>query len=105
AAGPRARAVYLENAKRIREGLTKLGYAVYGGVHAPYLWLKTPGGMSSWQFFDELLSKAHVVGTPGSGFGRSGEGFFRLSAFNSRENVEEALERIAAKLSPAGKSG
>jgi len=96
---------YLENAKRIREGLTKLGYAVYGGVHAPYIWLKTPRGMSSWQFFDELLSRAHVVGTPGSGFGRSGEGYFRLSAFNSRENVQEALERIASKLSPAGKSG
>ena len=88
-------AFYLENAKIIRERLAACGFAVYGGVNAPYVWLKTPGKMTSWQFFDELLGKAHVVGTPGSGFGVSGEGYFRLSAFNSRANVEEALTRIA----------
>jgi LL-diaminopimelate aminotransferase len=88
-------AFYLENARLIREGLTKLGYAVFGGVHAPYIWLKTPPHATSWQFFDELLARAHVVVTPGSGFGLSGEGFFRLSAFNSRANVEAALHRIA----------
>lgn len=85
---------YMANAKLIREGLTKLGLQVYGGVNAPYVWFKTPGGLSSWDFFDKLLNEAHVVGTPGSGFGRSGEGYLRLSAFNSRENVEEALRRI-----------
>lgn len=87
---------YLGNAQLIREELTKLGLSVYGGVHAPYVWLKTPGGQSSWDFFDRLLSQAHLVGTPGSGFGSSGEGYFRLSAFNSRENVEEATRRFAA---------
>lgn len=86
---------YLSNAKLIRESLQKLGYEVFGGVHAPYVWLKTPNHMSSWEFFDHLLSKANVVGTPGSGFGLSGEGYFRLSAFNSRENVDEAIARIA----------
>jgi len=70
----------------------------YGGEHAPYIWIKTPGGLSSWEFFDKLLSEAHIVGTPGSGFGRSGEGYFRLSAFNTRANVEEAMGRIAAKV-------
>jgi len=87
-------AFYLENARLIREGLQKLGISVYGGVNAPYVWLKTPGGMSSWDFFDKLLTNAHLVGTPGSGFGASGEGYFRLSAFNSRANVEEAVERF-----------
>jgi LL-diaminopimelate aminotransferase len=67
---------------------------VYGGVNAPYVWLKTPEGLSSWDFFDLLLEKAHLVGTPGSGFGFSGEGYFRLSAFNSRENIERAVERL-----------
>lgn len=85
---------YMENARLIREGLTRAGYTVYGGVHAPYIWLRTPRGLSSWDFFDRLLGAAHVVGTPGSGFGPSGEGYFRLSAFNSRENVEEAIARI-----------
>jgi LL-diaminopimelate aminotransferase len=85
---------YMENARLIREGLTRAGYAVYGGVNAPYIWLRTPKGTSSWEFFDRLLSTANVVGTPGSGFGPSGEGYFRLSAFNSRRNVEEAIERI-----------
>ncbi|HZR80804.1 MAG TPA: LL-diaminopimelate aminotransferase [Candidatus Binatia bacterium] len=87
-------AFYLENAALIRAGLAAAGFAVYGGVNAPYIWLRTPRGLSSWQFFDRLLGEAHVVGTPGSGFGPSGEGYFRLSAFNSRENVEEAIARI-----------
>ena len=90
---------YMENAKLIREGLGDQGLECFGGVNAPYVWIKTPGGMSSWDFFDKLLSEAHVVGTPGSGFGQSGEGYFRLSAFNSRENVNEAIERVSAKVS------
>ena len=85
---------YLENAARLREGLEKVGIHVHGGVNAPYVWLKTPGDFDSWGFFDELLQKAHLVGTPGSGFGASGEGYFRLSAFNSRENIEAAVERF-----------
>ncbi|WP_193197571.1 LL-diaminopimelate aminotransferase [Nostoc sp. MG11] len=86
---------YLENAKIIREKLTAAGLAVYGGVNAPYVWVKTPNGLSSWEFFDKLLHTVNVVGTPGSGFGAAGEGYFRISAFNSRENVEEAMKRIA----------
>lgn len=86
---------YMSNAAIIRQCLTKLGYQVFGGVNAPYVWLATPKGQTSWQFFDTLLDKAHVVGTPGSGFGAAGEGYFRLSAFNSRANVDEALSRIA----------
>jgi len=89
---------YMENARIIREGLSAAGLTVYGGVDAPYIWLKTPGGMSSWDFFDTLLTQCHVVGTPGSGFGPSGEGFFRLSAFGHRENVEEAVSRIRRNL-------
>jgi LL-diaminopimelate aminotransferase len=85
---------YLENAKIIREKLTAAGFNVYGGVNAPYIWLQTPKGLSSWDFFDKLLQTANVVGTPGSGFGAAGEGYFRISAFNSRENVEEAMRRI-----------
>jgi len=85
---------YLTNASLLREGLEKVGITVYGGVNAPYVWLQTPGGASSWDFFDSLLQKAHLVGTPGSGFGASGEGYFRLSAFNSRANVEEAVARF-----------
>ena len=92
-------AFYMENARLIREGLGGCGLTCYGGVNAPYVWIKTPDGLSSWEFFDKLLSEAHVVGTPGSGFGRSGEGYFRLSAFNSRANVNEAIERIAANVS------
>lgn len=88
---------YLENARIIREKLTAAGFAVYGGVNAPYIWLKTPHNLSSWDFFDKLLHTCHVVGTPGSGFGAAGEGYFRISAFNSRENVEEAMRRIAEK--------
>ncbi|AUT00732.1 LL-diaminopimelate aminotransferase [Nostoc sp. CENA543] len=88
---------YLENAKIIREQLTAAGIAVYGGVNAPYVWVKTPNGLSSWDFFDKLLNTCNVVGTPGSGFGAAGEGYFRISAFNSRENVVEAMKRITAK--------
>ncbi len=87
-------AYYMNNAKLIREGLKDLGYTVSGGVNAPYIWLKTPGSMTSWEFFDVLLHKANVVGTPGSGFGPSGEGYFRLTAFGTCENTLEALERI-----------
>jgi LL-diaminopimelate aminotransferase len=87
---------YMENAAIIRRELSAAGLQVYGGEQAPYVWLKTPDGMDSWAFFDHLLQKAHVVGTPGSGFGAAGEGYFRLSAFNSRANVEEAMGRIRA---------
>jgi LL-diaminopimelate aminotransferase len=89
---------YMENARIIREGLQAAGLTVYGGVNAPYIWLRTPGGMTSWDFFDKLLSECHVVGTPGSGFGPSGEGFFRLSAFGDRQNVIEAVDRIKKNL-------
>jgi LL-diaminopimelate aminotransferase len=85
---------YRANAARLREGLSAAGFAVFGGEHAPYIWMRTPDGLSSWDFFDRLLSEAHVVGTPGAGFGPSGEGYLRLSAFNSRDNVEEAIDRI-----------
>ncbi|SHJ74143.1 LL-diaminopimelate aminotransferase apoenzyme [Malonomonas rubra DSM 5091] len=88
---------YMENARIIREGLTEAGITCYGGVNAPYIWLKTPEGMSSWDFFDKLLNECFVVGTPGSGFGPSGEGYFRLSAFGDRENVETAVSRIREK--------
>jgi LL-diaminopimelate aminotransferase len=88
---------YMQNARIIREGLTSAGIKCFGGVNAPYIWLKTPEGMSSWDFFDKLLHECHVVGTPGSGFGPSGEGYFRLSAFGDRENVEEAVRRIREK--------
>jgi LL-diaminopimelate aminotransferase len=85
---------YMENARIIREQLTAAGLQVYGGVNAPYVWVKTPHGLSSWDFFDKLLHSCHVVGTPGSGFGAAGEGYFRISAFNSRANVVEAMERV-----------
>jgi len=85
---------YLTNAGLLRAGLESLGMKVYGGVNAPYVWLKTPGSLSSWEFFDDLLEKTNLVGTPGSGFGSAGEGYFRLSAFNSRANIEEAVERL-----------
>ncbi|AHJ28444.1 LL-diaminopimelate aminotransferase [Nodularia spumigena CS-584] len=88
---------YLENAQIIREQLLAAGLAVYGGVNAPYVWVKTPNNLSSWEFFDKLLHTVNVVGTPGSGFGAAGEGYFRISAFNSRENVEEAMKRITEK--------
>jgi len=85
---------YMTNANLILEGLGKAGFSTFGGVNAPYVWLKTPDGLDSWQFFDELLEKTNVVGTPGSGFGACGEGYFRLSAFGIREKVEEAIARI-----------
>ena len=88
-------AYYMENAKIIAEGLKEAGYEASGGINAPYIWLRTPGGMTSWEFFDHLLNNAHVVGTPGSGFGPHGEHFFRLTAFGSRESTVEAMERIA----------
>ncbi len=85
---------YMENARLLREGLTEAGFDVYGGKNAPYIWLKTPDGLTSWQFFDRLLYDAHVVGTPGVGFGPSGEGFLRLTAFGRREDCIEAMRRI-----------
>ena len=87
-------AYYKENAKIIYDGLKALGYTVSGGVNSPYVWLKIPGTMTSWEFFDHLLQNAGVVGTPGSGFGPSGEGYFRLTGFGTRKNTEEAVERI-----------
>jgi LL-diaminopimelate aminotransferase len=88
---------YMENAKIIRDRLTQAGLKVYGGENAPYVWVKTPAGLTSWDFFDKLLTNCNVVGTPGSGFGAAGEGYFRISAFNSRANVDEAMNRIADK--------
>lgn len=87
-------AYYMNNARLIRDGLLEAGYQVFGGVNAPYIWLQTPNGMTSWEFFDYLLQNASVVGTPGSGFGPSGEGYFRLTAFGTYENTLEALRRI-----------
>lgn len=87
--------IYMGNAALIRESLAKLGYEVYGGKNAPYIWLKTLGGMKSWNFFDRLLQNANVVGTPGEGFGPAGRGYFRLTAFATPENVKEAMERFA----------
>jgi LL-diaminopimelate aminotransferase len=88
--------IYMSNAALIRESLTKLGYKVYGGVNAPYLWVKTPDGFSSWDFFDRLLQKANVVVTPGVGFGPAGECYIRISVFATPENVKEALQRFAS---------
>lgn len=88
---------YMKNAQVIREGLSAAGIECFGGVNAPYIWLKTPEGMTSWDFFDKLLNECFVVGTPGSGFGPNGEGYFRLSAFGERENVETAVQRIKEK--------
>ena len=86
---------YMQNAKVIRESLTDIGLEVYGGISSPYIWVKTPNGMDSWDFFDLLLNEANVVGTPGSGFGPSGEGYLRLTAFNTLENTKEAMDRIS----------
>ena len=86
---------YMANAKIIRESLTDIGLEVYGGVSSPYIWVKTPNNMDSWAFFDLLLNEANVVGTPGSGFGPSGEGYLRLTAFNTLENTKEAMDRIS----------
>jgi LL-diaminopimelate aminotransferase len=85
---------YMENARRLREGLGSAGFRVFGGEHAPYIWMRTPRGLGSWECFDQLLERAHVVTTPGAGFGPAGEGFLRISAFNSRANVDQAIERI-----------
>lgn len=85
---------YMNNARIILDGIASIGLDAYGGVNAPYIWLKTPGGMTSWAFFDKLLSEAHVVGTPGSGFGSAGEGYFRLTAFGDRSCTEDAMERL-----------
>lgn len=85
---------YLRNARTIRDGLADAGYTVYGGVNSPYVWLKTPDGMSSWDFFDRLLAEKNIVGTPGSGFGPHGEGFFRLTGFGTYENTRRAIERL-----------
>lgn len=85
---------YMNNAKIIKEGLQEAGFTVYGGTNAPYIWLKVPNNMTSWEFFDKLLNKVNVVGTPGVGFGPSGEGYFRLTAFGTKENTIEAMERI-----------
>ena len=90
---------YLQNAKVMREGLTAVGLEVVGGINSPYIWLKTPQGIGSWQFFDKLLNEAHVVGTPGVGFGPAGEGYLRLTAFGTHENCIEAMKRIKNCLS------
>lgn len=90
---------YMENALIIRNTLSSLSIETHGGENAPYVWLKTPDNMASWDFFDKLLNECNIVGTPGSGFGASGEGYFRISAFNSRENINEAMNRIKTKLS------
>lgn len=87
-------AYYMNNAKTIRDGLISAGYEVFGGLDAPYIWLKTPDKMTSWEFFDYLLEELNIVGTPGSGFGPSGEGYFRLTAFGSAENTVKAMDRI-----------
>ena len=87
-------AYYMANAAEIYHGLKAAGYEVYGGVDSPYVWMKTPGGTGSWDFFDRLLKEAGVVGTPGSGFGPSGEGYFRLTAFGSKENTQKAIDKI-----------
>lgn len=89
---------YMNNARIIREGLTEIGLEIYGGINAPYIWLKTPHGLDSWEFFDQLLTQVHVVGTPGSGFGPAGAGYFRLTAFGNRENTEKAIARIKGNL-------
>ena len=88
---------YMNNAKMIREGVASTGIEVFGGVNAPYIWLKTPAGMDSWTFFDKLLNEVNIVGTPGVGFGPSGEGYFRLTAFGSKENTEEAIRRFTTE--------
>ncbi|OGE19240.1 LL-diaminopimelate aminotransferase [Candidatus Daviesbacteria bacterium RIFCSPHIGHO2_02_FULL_41_10] len=89
---------YMDNARLIKKGLVRLGLGVFGGENAPYIWVKTPNEMSSWEFFDKLLREAHVVGTPGSGFGSQGEGYLRLSAFGHKQDVEKAVESIQNNL-------
>ena len=89
---------YMDNGRIIREGLEAVGLTVYGGRNAPYLWVRTPRGLSSWDFFSQLLNEAHVVGTPGSGFGPAGEGYLRLTAFGQRDQTVDAVERIKTRL-------
>ena len=84
----------MKNSKIIKQGLDKIGFETYGGENAPYVWLKVPNGKKSWEFFDELLENIGVVGTPGVGFGPSGEGYFRLTGFGTKENTEKAVQRI-----------
>ena len=91
-------AYYMENARIIREGLQAAGITAYGGINAPYIWLKTPNDMPSWDFFDKLLADVNIVGTPGAGFGPCGEGYFRLTSFGDRENTLRAVERIKNQL-------
>ncbi len=88
----------MENARIVREGMEAIGLTVYGARNAPYIWVKTPPGLGSWDFFDKLLNEAHVVSTPGVGFGPAGEGYLRLTAFGQRDQTEEAVERIRTKL-------
>ena len=89
---------YMENARIVRVGMEAIGLTVYGGKNAPYIWVKTPAGLGSWEFFDKLLHDAHVVSTPGAGFGPAGEGYLRLTAFGQRDQTLEAVERIRTKL-------
>jgi LL-diaminopimelate aminotransferase len=89
---------YMENARIIGAGLTAAGFTVHGGRNAPYIWVRTPRAVASWDFFDKVLEKANVVGAPGAGFGPSGEGYFRLTAFGSRAQTEEAIERIKTRM-------
>ena len=89
---------YMENARLMREGLQAAGFRVYGGVNAPYIWLQAPDGMDSWRFFEQLLYEVNVVGTPGAGFGPSGEGYLRLTAFGRREDCMEAMRRIKGRM-------
>ncbi len=91
-------AYYMDNAKIIKEGLSELGFKVFGGEHAPYIWLKTPHNLNSWKFFNKLLAETHVVGTPGSGFGQAGEGYMRMSAFGDRQNIKKAIASIKNNL-------
>ena len=88
----------MDNAAIIKKSLSELGFQVFGGGNAPYIWVKTPGALSSWDFFDKLLKEAHVVATPGSGFGREGEGYIRFSAFADTENVKAAMKSIKENL-------
>ena len=91
-------AYYMNNVRTIKSSLERLGLTVFGGVNAPYVWLKCPYNMKSWDFFDKLLNETHVVGTPGSGFGPSGEGYFRLSSFGHAENIAKAVASIEKNL-------
>jgi LL-diaminopimelate aminotransferase len=91
-------AYYMDNAAIIKEGLSKLGFKVFGGENAPYIWVKTPSNLSSWEFFNKLLEEAHVVATPGCGFGMQGEGYVRFSAFGDKREVKKAMQSIKSNL-------